>query len=318
MINFLVPPFARLYPNDSWDVSKIPELTGKVAIVTGGNTGLGLQTCRLLAAHGALVFVAARSKEKGEAAVKAIRAETGNENVELLELDLANIKSTQSSALAFLSTGHKVDILVNNAGVLDAEFTLTPRDRIESHFAINHLGHFVFTNTLLPALQKGARIVNVTSYAQINAKPPTPILFDKINEKDAFGDWLARYSQSKLANVLFTRSLQSRLGPEYYVNCCHPGQVGTELNRTVTQSGIQGYIIRLLMLLFDQPAEVGALTQLYLATGPEVVEKDIHGEYFVSIARRSMDFINPVALDEHLAEELWTFSQRLVDEKLAA
>jgi NAD(P)-dependent dehydrogenase (short-subunit alcohol dehydrogenase family) len=211
-----------------------------------------------------------------------------------------------------------VDILVNNAGVLDAKFNLTPRDKIESHFAINHLGHFVFTTTILPCLQKGARIVNVTSYAQTNPKAPNPILFDRINDERAMGGWMERYGHSKLANVLFTRSLQSRLGSEYYVNCCHPGQVGTELNRTVTQDGILGYVIRFLMLLLDQPVEIGALTQLYLATSPEVVEKKIQGEYYVSIARRSMDSVNPVALNEDLAEELWNYSQRVVDEKVAS
>lgn len=211
-----------------------------------------------------------------------------------------------------------MDILVNNAGVLDAKFNLTPRDKIESHFAVNHLGHFVFTTTILPSLQKGARIVNVSSYAQSVPKAPNPILFDKINDPQATTSWMERYGHSKLANVLFTRSLQSRLGSEYYVNCCHPGQIHTELNRTVTQDGITGWVIRLLMMLLDQPVQIGALTQLYLATSPEVEEKKIQGEYYSPIARRSMDLINPLALNEDLAEELWNYSQRVVDEKISS
>lgn len=176
----------------------------------------------------------------------------------------------------------------------------------------------MFTTTILPCLKKGARIVNLTSYAQINPKAPNPILFDMINDEHATGGWMERYGHSKLANVLFTRSLQSRLGSEYYVNCCHPGQVGTELNRTVTQDGFLGYVIRFLMLLLDQPIRIGALTQLYLATSPDIEEKKIQGQYYVSIARPSMDGINPFALNEELAEELWNYSQRVVDEKIAS
>ena len=155
--------------------------------------------------------------------------------------------------------------------------------------------------------------MGVTSYAQIGLIGPTPLLLGRINDETATSEWMDRYGLSKFANLLFTRSLQSRLGSDYYVNYCHPGQVCTKLYRTVSRNGFFGYVIRILMLFLYQPViRIGALTQLYHAARPEIEEK-IHGEYYVSIAKQNIDKITPLALNSDLAEELWN---EMVDEEM--
>lgn len=161
--------------------------------------------------------------------------------------------------------------------------------------------------------------MNVTSFAQDIPKPPDFIRFDRLDDPNAWPNWLAWYGQSKFCNVVFTVELQRRLGDRAYVNCCHPGQVATELlERSVKDYGFTGYMDKLITSkLLDQPVETGALTQLYLATSEEIVDKNIRAEYYLPIAQRSTkELMNPGALNEDLGKRLWTFTEDLVREKL--
>jgi len=286
-----------------------------VAIVTGGNTGVGYITARELARKNAHVFVASRNKERGEDAVEKIKKETGNNQVEFLHLDLVDLKHVKQTAENFLAKNLPLHILVNNAGIMATPWTLT-KDGIQDQFGVNHVGHFLFTKTLLPKIESSApsRIVNVSSLAHNNVEG---IEFDKINQEDALSTW-QRYGVSKLANVLFTNSLAKRLeGKEVYANSIHPGFVATELSRGAIENyGIVAKVLANVANLFAKSPEDGALTQLYAATSPKIIENNYRGKYFVPfgiIGQKSA-----AAQDDELAEKLWKYTEDLIDEKLRA
>jgi len=318
--NILKPSFSRLTPNPNWpDASAIPDLKGKVAIVLGANSGVGYNTALELARKGAKVYVTARSSEKAEETVLKIEDELKAEHVQVLPLVvvLDDFAQVRNAARAFVADQKRLDILVNNAGVITQNFQLT-KDGVETDYAVNYLSHFIFTVALLPILSRDARIVNVTSHAQCFK----PLVLDAGRINDAHDaelrGWLARYGHSKLAQAVFTRGLQARVGPAVHVNCCHPGQIRTGLNRQVSApgTGVQGFLVRVAMRLFDEPPEVGALTQLYLAASPEVESKDIKGEFFMPIAQRAQGMMNPIALNDETVEKFWAWTEELVSKKL--
>ncbi|KAJ3248031.1 hypothetical protein HK104_007757, partial [Borealophlyctis nickersoniae] len=176
-----------------WTTSQIPDLTGKVALVTGGNTGLGYHTSLELARRNATVLIACRNVEKGGEAAEKIKAETGK-SVEVVELDLMDLKGVKACGEEVKKRVGRLDVLVNNAGIMATPFTLT-KDALESQFATNHVGHFLLTLTLLPLLKSSApsRIVNLSSVAHRRA-PKEGVMFDHINDEKAMGPW-ARYGQ---------------------------------------------------------------------------------------------------------------------------
>jgi len=262
----------------------IPDLSGKVAIVTGGNTGVGYITARELARKNAHVFVASRSKERGEGAVEKIKKETGNNQVEYLHLNLVDLKNVKQSAESFLAKNLPLHILVNNAGIMATAWSLT-EDGIQDQFGVNHVGHFLFTKTLLPKIESSApsRIVNVSSEAH-RAAPAAGIEFDKINQKDAQSAF-QRYAVSKLSNILYSNSLAKRLeDKDVYVNSIHPGVVSTELSRGLVEVyGIIAKIAFKVINVFAKSPEDGALTQLYAATSPEIIEKKLSRKIFCTV-----------------------------------
>jgi len=322
IFNIFAPGFAKFYQHPTFSSADdiVPDLTGKVAIVTGGTGGLGLETALQLAKKGAKVYVCGRSKVKGQVAVEKIRAVTGagEEKVQFLELDLADIKYAKSAAEKFLATSEPLHILVNNAGFLELKFSLSPRDKVESHIAVE-VGHFVFTNTLLPAIRKsgpGARIVNVSSYAHNAVKKS--VNFEKLRSSEAETELpsaLERYGMAKLVGIQFTQSLQRLLANDsIYVNCCHPGAVVSDFNRDIvtTFGKIASYGLALIAKLWFQPVEVGALTQLYLATSPEVESKGIKGQYLWPVAKIHMDGASSLAKDEAEQKRYWEWSEGVV------
>ncbi|KAG9297689.1 hypothetical protein G9A89_011204 [Geosiphon pyriformis] len=293
----------------------IPDLTGKVALITGANTGIGLVTAREIARKGAHVFVCSRSKEKGEAAVELIKKETKNTQVEFLQLDLQNLKQIKKAADDFLAKGLPIHILVNNAGIMAVPYGLS-EDGIESQFATNHLGHFLWTTTLLPRIEASApaRIVTVSSYGH-NIVPSGGIDFENLNSQK-YNVW-QRYGQSKIANILFTRELDRRLeGKQIYCNSVHPGVVKTDLTQGITQAWGKMVIPFLAVnnALFGKSTDEGALNQLYAATSPEIEEKNLRAKYIIPDAK----VIEPsnYATNEELAKKLWKFSEDLVAQKL--
>ncbi|RIB26760.1 hypothetical protein C2G38_2264455 [Gigaspora rosea] len=287
----------------------------KVAIVTGANTGIGFVTARELVRKNAHVFIASRSKDKGESAVELIKKETKKDAVEFLQLDLKSLNSVKCAAETILARNLLLHILVNNAGI-----GLTPlektSDGIQDQFSVNHIGHFLFTLLLLPTIKASASacIVNVSSMAHVRA-PPAGIEFEKLNDPNALTSF-QRYSQSKLANILFTIELNKRLsGTNVYCNSLHPGIIKTQMTRgAVANWGTWLNPIISIVSLFLLSPDDGALTQLYCATSPEIEEKNLCGKYFVPYGEVG----EPIAQgkDEELAKKLWDFFENLIKEKL--
>lgn len=299
-----------------YSTEQIPDLSGKVAIVTGASAGIGKVTALELARKGCKVYLAGRSPEKTQKALEEIKTETGNDKLEFLQLDLNSLRSVDKAAKEFKEKETRLHILINNAGIMVTPFGLT-EDGIESQFGTNHIGHFHFTTELLPVLEQSipSRIVNLTSMGH-SWPYPEGIRFDKLNEEEGYSSFNA-YGQSKLANILFTKELNRRLeGKQIYVNAVHPGYVSTELGRHVstTFGFVVGILASLSNLLFSTPSSKGALTSLYCATSPEIEQKNLRGEYFVPTAKLSEP--SNFAKDEQLAKKLWTFSEELVKSKL--
>ena len=205
-------------------------LQDKTVVITGANTGIGLETAVDLARRGARVVLACRSEEKGGAAVEHVKKVTRNEDVVFAQLDLASLDSVRDFAAKILEEEPRIDILINNAGVMVPPYTKTS-DGFELQIGVNHLAHFLLTNLLLERLKQAptARIVNVSSMAHIWGK----INFDDLQSEQSYSRQGA-YSQSKLANVVFTRSLARRLkDTNVTAYSLHPGAVKTELSRHV-------------------------------------------------------------------------------------
>lgn len=252
----------------SWTFNDIPEQTGRVAIVTGANTGIGFETARMLAARGAHVVLACRNAEKGEAAVAKIMAGKPAGRAELMPLDLSDLDSVSSFASAFSASHQRLDLLIDNAGVMVPPFGRT-KQGFETQFGTNHLGHFALTLRLLPLLEKtsGSRVVVVSSTAQNIGR----IDFDDLNwERRSYKPWPA-YGQSKLANIMFALELSRRLavaGSGVLVTAAHPGYTATDLQRN---SGFRS----LNPFLAMKPAD-GALPTLRAAVDPSAAP----GSYF--------------------------------------
>jgi NAD(P)-dependent dehydrogenase (short-subunit alcohol dehydrogenase family) len=247
-----------------WTELDIPDQRGRVAVVTGANSGLGLETARQLAARGATVVLAVRSPQRGSTAVEDIRTTTPDARLELQELDLASLESVRAAAAALGRSYDRIDLLVNNAGVMYTDRQLTA-DGFELQFGTNHLGHFAFTNLLLDRMRTvpGSRVVTVSS---LGHWAPFRLDLDDLRAEGGYNRFSA-YSRSKLSNLLFAYELQRRLaaeGARTLSLAAHPGGSDTELARHVP--GID--VIRALMRPLAQSAQLGALPTLRAATDP--------------------------------------------------
>ena len=268
-----------------WTTADIPDLSGKTALVTGANGGLGLETARALAAKGAHVVMASRDQEKASAASATILLEDPEASLELVHLDLGSLQSVDQAAERVLD-GHKViDILVNNAGVMALPERRT-EDGFEIQLGVNHLGHFALTARLLPALLRaaGARVVTVTSYAHHFGRaldPANPHL------EGRYGPWRA-YMQSKLANYHFGLGLQRVFESAASTAAslvAHPGHSGTDLQaRSVAESGgrSQRFFHWMVHRLGMPPAQA-ALPLLRAATDPSARGGELYApRYFTN------------------------------------
>lgn len=274
-------------------------LTNKLALVTGANSGMGMATVEALSDAGATVVMLCRSEARGREALERLTAGK-DRKIELMLCDLGDYESIRSFAAQFKKKFGKLDILVNNAGFISLDRQET-REGVERQFGINHLGHFLLTTELMELMGEGSRIVVVASGAHKAGK----IHFDDINLTRGY-NVVKAYGQSKLANVLFTREMARRLKDRgITVNCCHPGAVATNMgvNR---ETGFGKTITGLLRPFFQTPAE-GARTAVFLATDESV--KEITGEYFYKckIAKSSKR-----SHDMEAAARLWELSERMV------
>ena len=274
-------------------------LKGKTAIVTGANSGMGLATVEALSDKGATVIMLCRSEERGKAAIARLM-ENRERSLDLILCDLGDYESIRNFVMRVKEKYTQVDILVNNAGFISLDRQET-KEGVERQFGINHLGHFLLTTQLIDMMRPGSRIVVVASGAHKVGK----IHFDDINLKKHF-NVITAYSQSKLANVLFTREMARRLKKRRIsVNCCHPGAVATNIGID-RETGFGKTITGLLKPFFQTPAE-GAGTAIYLATSDEV--SSITGGYFYRcrIAKSSKQ-----SKSRKLAKRLYDLSEEMV------
>jgi NAD(P)-dependent dehydrogenase (short-subunit alcohol dehydrogenase family) len=255
-----------------WTAADIADQTGRVAVITGANTGLGYETAAGLAEHGARVVLAVRNLDKGKDAATRITANSPHADVALQELDLTSLDSIRAAAEQLRSEHDRIDLLINNAGVMYTPKSTT-KDGFELQFGTNHLGHFAFTRLLLDRLLPfaGSRVVTVSS---IGHRIRADIHFDDLQWERAYNR-VGAYGQAKLANLLFTYELQRRLAAHgtTIAAAAHPGGSRTELMRNLPPlvARVSAVVEPLL-----QDAPMGALPSLRAATDPAVVG----GQYF--------------------------------------
>ncbi len=274
------------------------DLTGKLALITGVNSGIGFETMRVLAKRGAHVIGTARTLAKAEAACAQVSG-----RVTPLACELESQDSIRACARSVEALGRPLDLCIANAGIM----ALPKRELVngvEKQFATNHLGHFLLVNLLRPRIEgaAGARVVVVSSAAHLQA-PAEGIQFDNLAAEHGYGAW-RHYGQSKLANVLFAKALARRLGPTRSVNALHPGVIGTNLGRHMNP--LLGTVLSFVMRPFGKTIPQGAATTCYLAARPEVA--GVTGRYFSDCAEKEP---SRLALDEALAERLWEVSEKL-------
>jgi NAD(P)-dependent dehydrogenase (short-subunit alcohol dehydrogenase family) len=303
--------------NGKWGTADIPDQSGRIAVVTGSNTGLGYHTAAILAYTGAHVVLAVRNLEKGNAALSRIVAADPKADVTLQELDLSSLESVRAAANALRSAYPRIDLLINNAGVMWTPKQLTT-DGFEMQFGINHLGHFALTGLLLDNMLpvRGSRVVTVSSMGH---RIRAAIHFDDLQWERRY-DRIAAYGQSKLANLLFTYELQRQLGVRALKNlekqptiavAAHPGGSNTELARHLPM--IFKPAISLLGPVVFQSAAMGALPTLRAATDPHVEGGQYYGPDGFAEQRGRPKLVSSSAQshDEDLQRRLWTVSEEL-------
>ncbi|BFG05866.1 retinol dehydrogenase 13-like [Drosophila madeirensis] len=278
--------------------------TGKVFIVTGANTGIGKETVREIAKRGGTVYMACRDMNRCERARLEIVAETNNKNIFSRVLDLSSLDSIREFVAGFKKEQDKLHVLINNAGVMRCPKTLT-KDGFELQLGVNHMGHFLLTNLLLDVLKKSApsRIVVVSSLAHIRGA----INVDDLNSEKSYSEGDA-YSQSKLANILFTRELAKRLeGTRVTVNALHPGVVDTELARNWAffQTNFVKYFLKHILWPVLKTPKSGAQTSIYAA-----LDRDLDGVTGMYFSDCKLKDVAPAAKDDKTGKFLWEESEK--------
>jgi NAD(P)-dependent dehydrogenase (short-subunit alcohol dehydrogenase family) len=288
-----------------WNLDSIPDQTGRVAVVTGANTGIGFETAAALASKNAKVVLACRNREKAETALKKIHERSPDARLEVIELDLGSLASVGRFAETFRAGHDHLDMLINNAGVMVPPLGRT-EDGFELQFGCNHLGHFALAGRLMDLLvaTPGARVVTVSSAAHRQGKMD----FDNLNAETGYEKWPA-YGQSKLANLLFTFELQRRLeqtGSDVIATAAHPGWTGTDLQRHSSLIGFFNHF-------FAQSPPMGALPTLRAATDLEAEGGDYYGPkgFFEMRGYPVQVGTTDAAKNELDARRLWQVSEKL-------
>lgn len=290
-----------------WTNKDIPEQTGRTAIVTGSNSGIGYETAKALAKRGATVILACRDAERGKSAVQRIADETSSTLVSHHPLDLASLQSISMFAKCICNELDRLDLLINNAGVMVPAKRIPTEDGFELQFGVNHLGHFALTKLLLDLLvsTKGSRVVTVSSQAHRHGR----IHFDDLNWNNRYRRYGA-YAQSKLCNLLFTKELGRRLqdsNGDTIAVAAHPGWTNTDLQRHIPAGG-------LFNRLFAMPPSQGALPILRAAVDPEVQNGEFIGPHGIYEMRGMPVRVSPSkrANNEDDAARLWEVSSELI------
>ncbi len=300
-----------------WTERDVPRQDGKTFIVTGANSGVGFETCRVLASRGASVVMASRDVTRGDAARKRILETTPAAACEVMKLDLASLASVRSFAQAYLASHRTLDVLVCNAGVMAIPHAGT-EDGFEMQLGTNHLGHFALTGLLLPILleRPEGRVVIVSS--DVHRAGSIELLDDPFFEKRSYTPWRA-YAQSKLANLLFMCELARRLHSAAQTQKsigAHPGYAATALQlRGPRLAGrkVLGWLMAVSNAVFAQSAAAGAWPLLRAATDPDARSGDYFGPSRLRGMRGPAVRVKPsaVAQDQEAARKLWEFSERI-------
>lgn len=289
-------------------------LTGKTAIITGANSGIGLEAAKVFADRGAQVIMAVRDTEKGETARNLILNSNKEASISVMKLDLADLASVHAFADSFKSQYDSLDLLINNAGVMTPPYSKT-KDGFELQFGSNHLGHFALTGLLLPLLKKtpDSRVVSLSSLAHKGAI----IDFDNLDGTKGYKP-MKFYGQSKLANLLFAQELDKRFkqhGLQSMSLACHPGISATNLFKFGKQDAPK--LLKTLMHNFLQPPDMGALPTIYAATDPNLKG----GEYIGPDGKGqrkgypALDTPHASAGDKVISRKLWEVSEELTGVK---
>jgi NAD(P)-dependent dehydrogenase (short-subunit alcohol dehydrogenase family) len=292
--------------NAKWTSDDVPGQQGRLAVVTGANTGLGFETARVLAARGAAVVLAVRDLEKGKQAAVRIAGTAPGANVMVQRLDLSSLDSIRAAAGELRAMHPRIDLLINNAGVMYPP-KQTTGDGFELQFGTNHLGHFTLTGLLLDRMLAvpGSRVVTVSS---IGHRIQARIHFDDLQWERSYRR-VAAYGQSKLANLMFTYELQRRLsGPGTTIAvAAHPGFAATELMRNMPAA------LAVPAPLFSQPAAIGALATLRAATDPGVLGGQYYGPagFFGTRGYPKLAKSSGQSRDTAIQRRLWTVSEEL-------
>lgn len=290
----------------TWNINDAPVQNGRIAIVTGANSGLGFDTALALAGKGCSVVLACRNLDKAKAAQEKILARHPKARIECLALDLGSLKSVRAFAASFSKSHTKLDLLINNAGIMMPPYSLS-EDGFESQMAANYLGHFALTGLLLPLLSKtpGSRVVSLSSMAHNWGE----IRFDDLNFKNGYNK-RAAYGQSKLACLMFAYEFDRRLrkaGFKTLSVAAHPGVAATNLAQ---------HFPRLLSVFFPlvgQSAARGALPTLYAALGADINGGDYCGPRSMRQMRGEPVKVgsNRASKDQAAAKRLWKLSEEL-------
>ena len=316
MIKLITSPFnAR---STALEVISGVDLSAKIALVTGGSSGIGVETARALLTAGAEVVLAVRDLEKGGKVLEELKASTGNARVSLLHLDLGLLESVRAAAAEFLSKHDKLHILINNAGIMATPHSYTP-DSFESQFGTNHLGHFLLAHLLLPALKNAgsARVVALSSTAHLRSD----VHWDDVNYRSRPYDKWEAYGQSKTANALFAVGLTQKFSSEgIFANAVHPGGIMTGLQKELPEEEMRA----MGWLGTDgtpregfKTVQQGASTSTWAAVGSEL--EGVGGLYLEDCAQAApfdptlaYRGVKAYSVDPESAARLWALSEEMV------
>ncbi|MCG8392952.1 MAG: oxidoreductase [Pseudomonadales bacterium] len=290
----------------TWRPDRIPDLTGKTILVTGANSGIGLEAVKLFAANGAEVIMACRNTGKAEAAADDVRGSVPDAKLVIMALDLADLASVSAFANAVKERFSKLDVLLNNAGLMAPPLQRT-KDGFEIQFGTNHLGHFALTGQLLDLLEAAdaPRVVQISSLAHRGGK----LMWGNLNAEKKYARW-PFYGQSKLANLIFAKDLNRRLeksGSKIRAYAAHPGYSATHLQDTVPAGGLFNAIMA-------QSAEKGCLPGVMAATSPDVKPGGYYGPDGRILELRGYPapaYARKITDNQQVAQRLWDESEKL-------
>jgi NAD(P)-dependent dehydrogenase (short-subunit alcohol dehydrogenase family) len=295
---------------EPWTVADVPDQSGRTAVVTGANSGIGFETAAVLARRGAITVLACRDTGKAEDAAARMTAAAPGASVSVVRVDLASLDSVRAAAAEILARHERLDLLINNAGLMWPAYGKTA-DGFELQFGTNHLGHFALTGLLLGAMLPvpGSRVVTVSS----NGHRVGRIDFADLQSEQRYGRMTA-YAQSKLANLMFTYELQRRLaaaGVPAAALAAHPGNAFTDLTRHLPAVLQSAYPV--VGGLFAQSAAMGALPTLRAATDPAAAGGEYYGPGGLAQVKGCPVPVSPAARsrDESVQRRLWAESERL-------